>query len=51
MAARLSHFWVFANHPTKHCGELAGGGLVAVAVDASDMRQVTGDMQHVTGDR
>ena len=29
-------------------GELAGGGFVALAVGASDMRQVTGDLQHVT---
>ena len=30
--------------------ELAWGGSVAVAVDVSDMTQVTGDMQHVTCD-
>ena len=31
-------------------GELAGGGSVAVAVGVSDMRQVTGDTQHLTPD-
>ena len=31
--------------------KLAGGGSVAVAVDVSEIRQVAGDMRHVTGDR
>ena len=30
--------------------ELAGGGSVAVAVGVSDMRQMTGDTQHLTPD-
>ena len=29
-------FWVLANLPTVHRGDLAGGGSVAVAVGVSD---------------
>ena len=38
---------VFANQPTVHSGELAGGGSVAVAV----LVLKTGDRFQVTGDR
>ena len=31
-------------------GELAGRGSMAVAVGVSDMRQVTGDLSHLTFD-
>ena len=37
-------------HPAVHSGDLPGGGSIAVAVGVSDMRQVTGHIQHVTCD-
>ena len=39
-------FWVFANHPTVHNGEIRGWGSVAVGV--SDRWQVTRDTRHAT---
>ena len=43
-------FLLFANQPTVHNGELAGGGSLVVAVGASDKEKMTGDSQHVTPD-
>ena len=49
---KKNSFWAFANHPTEGgVGELAGGGFMTVALNVSDMSQVTGDMRHMTGDR
>ena len=43
-------FWYLQTTLLSIVWELAGGESLAVAVDISDMWQVTGDTRHMTGD-